>query len=94
MKHTVVHYPEDVQAWSHRWQGFYCFGVLGKWRTQCYASNLGQMNEAIKLKRRGNLTEIVLLLQVNAPLPIALVAVAEAANCTFEWLQHPLTHLT
>lgn len=54
-----------------------------------YASELRQLKEAIKQKRPGKLRAGVLLLQDNAPVHTAQVAVAEAANCGFELLPHP-----
>ena len=53
-----------------------------------YASNLRQLKEAIKSKRRGKLRAGVLLLQDNAPVHTAQVAVAEAERCGFELLPH------
>ena len=46
------------------------------------------MNAAIKSKRWGMLEVGVILLQDNAPVHIAQVTVAEAANCGFELLLH------
>uniref|UniRef100_A0A672ZDH7 Mos1 transposase HTH domain-containing protein n=1 Tax=Sphaeramia orbicularis TaxID=375764 RepID=A0A672ZDH7_9TELE len=63
-----------------------------------YASELRKLKKEIKAKRRGKLRAGVLLLQDNAPVHTAQVAVAEAHNCGFELLPHPpyspdLSHL-
>ncbi|XP_030003909.1 histone-lysine N-methyltransferase SETMAR-like [Sphaeramia orbicularis] len=54
-----------------------------------YASELRKLKKEIKAKRRGKLRAGVLLLQDNAPVHTAQVAVAEAHNCGFELLPHP-----
>ena len=51
-----------------------------------YASELRQLKDAIKEKRRGKLRAGVLLLQDNAPVHTSQVAVAQAATCRFELL--------
>ena len=54
-----------------------------------YASKLTQLKAAIKPKHRGKLGAGMLLIQDNAPVQTAQTAVAAAANCGFELLQHP-----
>ena len=53
-----------------------------------YASELHQLKQAIKAKRRGKRRAGVLLLQDNTPVHTAQVAMAPAANCGFELLPH------
>ena len=53
-----------------------------------YASELCQLKEVIKEKCRRKLRAGVLLLQDNASVHTAPVAVYEAANCGFELLSH------
>lgn len=54
-----------------------------------YANILHQLKEAIKIKRRGKLTKGVLLLQDNAPVHKAKIAMDALASCGFEELHHP-----
>lgn len=54
-----------------------------------YASLLRKLQEAIKSKRRGMLTEGVRLLQDNASVHNSYVAQMEARCCGFEVLPHP-----
>ena len=59
-----------------------------------YASELRQLKEAIKLKYREKLRACVILLQENVPIHTDQVAVAEAANCSFELLSILLIYQT
>ena len=54
-----------------------------------YADLLVKLREAIKEKRRGKLSKGVILLQDDASVHTADVAVASAVNCGFEILDHP-----
>lgn len=56
---------------------------------QYYASELRQLREQIKKKRRGKLRRGVWLLQDNAPAHTSQVAVAAANECGFRILPHP-----
>ena len=49
-----------------------------------YASELRRLKETINLKRKDKLKASVFLLQNNAPVHTALVAVADKASCSFE----------
>ena len=62
---------------------------------QWYESELKPLKETVRLKRRGNLKAVVLLLQDNTPFHTSQVSVAEAANRGFKLLVHPpyLPHL-
>lgn len=54
-----------------------------------YASELRQLREQIKKKRRGKLSRGVWLLQDNAPAHTSQVAIAAASECGFRILPHP-----
>lgn len=54
-----------------------------------YADLLVKLREAIKEKRRGKLSKTPLLLQDNASVHTAQIAVASAHNCGFQLLDHP-----
>ena len=72
-------------------RGVLMIGYLQKGQTingEYYALNLRQLKEAIKSKRQGKLCAGVLLLQDNAPVHTAQVAVTEAERCGFELLPH------
>ena len=53
-----------------------------------YATELRQLKEALKTKRRGKLLHGVLLLQDNAPAHTASIATSAATECGYELLQH------
>jgi hypothetical protein len=55
-----------------------------------YEDELRRLRQEIVCKRRGKLTEGVLLLHDNAPAHTSLVAMAAATDCGFEILPHPL----
>jgi len=54
-----------------------------------YANQLRKLRQEIKIKRRGKLRRGVWLLQDNAPVHTAQVAVAAAHDCGFRILPHP-----
>jgi len=54
-----------------------------------YATELRQLKEALKTKRRGKLRNGVLLLQDNAPEHTACIAASAATECGYELLPHP-----
>lgn len=54
-----------------------------------YATELRQLKEALKTKRRGKLRNGVLLLQDNAPAHTACIATSAATECGYELLPHP-----
>ena len=54
-----------------------------------YSAELRQLRQKIVKKRRGTLTQGVLLLQDNAPAHTSQVAMATAIKCSFEVLPHP-----
>ena len=53
-----------------------------------YAGELGKLRQEIAKKRRGKLTQGVLLLQNNAPAHISQVALAAVTKCSFEVYPH------
>ena len=93
---------EEIQAGSACWQsdGFCYFGFWqcnhdrspGKEKTinrKYYASELWQLNEAIKWKCYEKPRAGVLLFSDNMLVHIAWVAVAKTANCNFKLVPHP-----
>ena len=54
-----------------------------------YAAELRRLRQEIARKRRGKLTQSVLLLQDNAPAHTPQVARTAATECGFEVLPHP-----
>jgi hypothetical protein len=54
-----------------------------------YANELRRLRQEIARKRRGKLTQGVLLLHDNAPADTSSVAIAAATDCGFELLLHP-----
>ena len=54
-----------------------------------YSDELGEVRDKVKQLRRGKLRRGVLLLQANAPVHTAKVAIEKAAECGFEILPHP-----
>jgi hypothetical protein len=49
----------------------------------CYADELGRLRQEIARKRRGNLTQGVLLLHDSAPADTSQVAIAAETDCGF-----------
>ena len=54
-----------------------------------YGEELRQLHQEIVKKRRGKLTQGVLLLQNDVPVHTTQVAVAAATKCSFKVLPHP-----
>nr|XP_006823916.1 PREDICTED: histone-lysine N-methyltransferase SETMAR-like [Saccoglossus kowalevskii] len=54
-----------------------------------FTSEVEQLRAAIKEKRRGKFRAGVMLLQDNAPVHTAQVALATGTQCSFELLPHP-----
>ena len=54
-----------------------------------YAGFVRKLREAIKKKRRGKLTERVLLHHDNAPTHTSHVAMAAIRECGFKLISHP-----
>ena len=54
-----------------------------------YAAELRRLRQEIARKKKGKLTQSVLLLQDNAPAHTSQVAMTAATECGFEVLPHP-----
>ena len=73
-------------------EGIIMIDYLEKGQTingEYYSNELRQLRENLKVKRRGKLSKGVLLLQDNAPVHNAAIAIAAASTCGFELLPHP-----
>ena len=73
-------------------QGIIMIDYLQQGRTingAYYADELRRLRQEIVRKRRGKLTQGVLLLHDNAPAHTSQIAMAAATDCGFEILPHP-----